>query len=364
MRYTLVNFPAQSPDGPLGLDKAQLVMIAESMSAPNADPVDGSEARRTLAEVEQQAGFAFVEPAWLPAGVTSYDIRYDSQHNAICQYYRASADDVATTLVIAQSGWALPAPEDLLRKFYYGDQEIAMAVQQGWLPIAGADNENAAFIESGLAVEAYCGGEQTSVHRALMWMNGDRAYIIFASLDAGDGRGFVTVREMQRLAGVLNGIDPQADGDAAPDPERLRSLEQAEAVAGEDVRFPTVMLSNVRFDHIATWMVGDVPDRIATYFNGQPVGDGRTYGVDIFQTPNSEQTLEDLEQWGGYRQVSVHGNPAIYQESCWDSTTLAGGIECHQILTWFEDGAQFDVTTYFPALVPQEVILAIAESLE
>jgi hypothetical protein len=33
------------------------------------------------------------------------------------------------------------------------------------------------------------------------------------------------------------------------------------------------------------------------------------------------------------------------------------------LLTWFEDGQQFDLEAFLPAALPKETLLAIAESL-
>ena len=65
-----------------------------------------------------------------------------------------------------------------------------------------------------------------------------------------------------------------------------------------------------------------------------------------------------------YQDITVKGNPAIYQTQCYDSTNLAYGTECHQVLTWLEGDTQYDIITYFPAMVPEETILAIAESMQ
>lgn len=121
---------------------------------------------------------------------------------------------------------------------------------------------------------------------------------------------------------------------------------------------------------LARWMIdsargdgGRWDGTVSAYYAGPPVGDGRTYHVLVIQTPQSQQTLENLALAGGYREVAVHGSPGIYRASCWDSTALAGGKECRQELTWFEGGAQYDLSAYFPGLVPEATLLAIADSM-
>ena len=197
-----------------------------------------------------------------------------------------------------------------------------------------------------------------------MWQNGERTFLLFAQLDAFDGRGFVSVQEMRRLAESLNGIEPDPSQEAGLDAERLLSVNDAEALTGIDLKLPALMLSNVRFDHIAYKAGrGDEKGYTGAFYAGPPVGDGRAYHVLVMQLPESENTLENLALAGGYEPVAVRGNPAIYRAMCWDSSSLAAGSECRQDLIWLEEDTEYGVYTYFPALAPEETLLAIAESM-
>jgi len=363
LQYTLVNFPHSSADGPRGLDLSQMQALAGSLNTSQKAASSRENGGLTLQQAQEKAGFLFAEPARLPVGLTLSKITYDSQHNAICQYYYDHAHDSAPTLVIAQSNWALPPVSELQAKAFYDGKEVAIALMEQSMPIAGAAGGQGAFIESGLQVDAFCGGEEATANRALLWQAGERTNVLFAQLDANDGRGYVTVQEMRRIAETINGADPAADIASDLDPERLLSLDDAETLTGLDIHLPALMLSNVRFDHISYGVDGMGPGYISAYYAGEPVGDGRTYHVQIIQSPDAETNLDILEMAGGYERVAVRGHAGIYQAQCFDTTELAGGVECHQYLTWFEVGTQFDVSAYFPALVPRETLFAIAESM-
>ncbi len=360
IEFTLVNFPAQSAGGPVGFDLAQMQQMAEEIGVPNAAENTEAEDGLTLADAKTQAGFEFNEPDWLPTGFIAYKTTYDSQHNAICRYYYTPSDlAYLSPLVIGQSTWALPGVEDLWATATYNGQEVETPVSQQFLSIQGADGGQGLFLENGLRADAFCGGEPMTANRALLWQQGTRTYALFAPLDASDGRGFVSVQEMQHLAESMTGAPTSMA--AVLDPERLLSVKDAESLTGQDVRLPVVMLANVRFNHIAYRSAEE--GMLVTYYAGQPVGDGRTYHILFSQTAGSQQTLDNLRLAGGYEDTIVNGNPAIYQASCWDSTTLVNESECRQFLTWFEDGTQYDLEAYFPGLVPQETIFAIAESV-
>jgi len=363
VEYTLVNFPAQSASGPIGLELAALQLLAEGITGGVQASVQASSGI-SLAEAEAQAGFAFPEPGWTPAGFAARKTTYDSQHNAICQYYFTNADVPQTSpLVIGKSGWAFPAVEELQTNATYDGEEVNIAAFQQVLEIPGAAGGTGLFLETGLQVDAFCGGSPTTANRALLWQKGTHTYALFAPLDANDGRGFVTMQEMQRLAESLNGSHATADATAAPDPERLLSVKDVEEFNGLKILQPAFMLSNVYFDHITTRSQQRETGAIVTYYAGQPVGDGRTYHMKVIQTPDSDQTLANLALAGGYEDASVNGKPAIYQASCWDSTNLLYGNECRQFLTWFDGNTQYDLEAYFPGMVPRETFFAIAESM-
>jgi hypothetical protein len=364
--FTLVNFPMATAQGPAGLDMAEYIAFAESLK-PLSDngKEDAASTGLTLEQAEDTAGFDFEQPGWLPGGFNLTHTQYNSQHNAICQYFQYGQSAGLPSMVIAQSGWALPEIGEIQAKAEYDGNEVVIARTEAMIQIAGASGGKGRFVETGLRVDAYCGGEPAGMNRALLWQKGHRSFILFAQLDANDGRGFVTESEMRRVAEGLNTVESADREVATLDPERLLSRKDAEKASGMEIRLPSRMLTGMLFDHISLkaktrfdYMI------ISTQYLGKPVGDGRFYFVNIFQIPESLDSLENLELAGGFSPVSVKGNPGIYQAQCWDATVLANGLECHQILTWFDGDTQFDIFTYFPAEIPKEVILSIAESME
>jgi hypothetical protein len=44
-------------------------------------------------------------------------------------------------------------------------------------------------------------------------------------------------------------------------------------------------------------------------------------------------------------------------------TATGGDAACRQFLTWFENGEQYDLEVYLPASLPENMVIAIAESM-
>lgn len=365
-QLTLVNFPASSAQGAQGMNLAQMTALAERI-APTDDTLEGYDLSNgiTLAEAEEQAGFDFIQPAWLPDNFNLEKTTHDSQHNSICQHYQYGTGSAAPALVIAQSNWALPPISDLQARASYDGQEVEIPHPQTHITLPGALGDTGKLLENGVQTDAFCGGNPLIANRALVWRIEGRSLILFAQLDAYDGRGFTTIKEMQRVAEALNGLDSGGQNTGAPDTERLLSKAEAEQASGVEIQLPTKLLSNVRFDYISFRpRVEDLGPIITTQYLADPVGDGRFYLMNIFQMPNSQNTLENIKLAGGFSPAAVRGKDALYQAQCWDSTALAGGIECHQILTWFDNDTQFEIFSHFPAELPKEIMISIAESMQ
>ncbi len=254
----------------------------------------------------------------------------------------------------------MPTLEELQTKVYFNGKPITIGLTQEVLPIRGANGEQGSFIETGIQIDALCGGEPNTTNRVLLWQQGGRTFALFAWLDSNTGHPFVSRLELQRLAETLNGAESGAKPGAL-DPERLLSLKDAETLAGFDIQQPAMMLTNVRFDHISYVESMGWPKRVATYYSGDLMGAGGTYHLLVFQIPGSQTSLDELRLGGGYTDATVKGYPAIYKAQCSDAELY--GTSCFQIISWFEGDTQFDIETYFPALVPEETIIAIAESM-
>lgn len=362
IQFTLINFPMRGANGPIGYDMIQLRQIAEGLqteSDASASTLPGE--RLSLQDAEAKAGFDFNESSWLPAGLALYQTTYDSKHNSICQYYRGYGDDPAfPPLVIAQSTWALPPLEELQTKAYYNGKQITLGLAQEDWSISGSNGSAGKFFETGIQIDALCGGEPSTTNRVLLWQQNNRTFALFARLDSFSGGAFVSKLELQRMAAALNGATPQADASAL-DPERLLSLKDAETFTGYGIQQPAMMLADVHFDHISAGILQGSPNRVVTeYLSNERLINGTTRLL-VFQTPKSTSSLDEQRLAGGYGDVTVKGNPAIYQAQC--SETAPYGTFCFQILTWFEGDTQFDIATYFPALVSKETIIAIADSM-
>lgn len=363
INFTLVNFPAQGIDHPIGYDLDEMKQLAGTIGS-TADtsiaslPQDGL----TLSQAEESAGFTFALPANIPTGLALYKTTYDSQHNSICEYYRGESDDPAyPTLVIGQSTWALPTVAELQTKAYYGDKQVPIAISQQAFTIAGADGGQGQFIETGLQIDAFCGGSSTTTHRVLLWQQGNHTFALFARLDSYAGTSFVSKLELQHMAEELNGAAPEENAGVL-DPERLNSLKDAETVAGFEIEQPTTMLSNVRFDHISVAALMGYPmQAVSQYVGDEPIVNG-VERLTVFQIPNSTSSLDDLRQAGGYSDLTIKGLPAIYNEEC-SNDPLYGNF-CFQYLSWFEGNTEFSIGTNFSALVPLETLLAIANSMQ
>ena len=363
IEFSLVNFPARGENAPVGYDMGQLKQIAETLQTDNdanASTTQGDEL--SLQEAEAKAGFQFKESSFIPAGLVLYQTRYDSEHNSICQYYRGYGDDPAyPPLVIAQSTWALTGVEELQTKAYFNGKQITIALTQEDLAISGTGEKPGKFIESGIQINALCGGAPMTTNRVLIWQQNYRTYALFARYDSNSGGTFVSKLELQRIAQAMNGvISKTAVGTL--DPERLLSLKDAETFTGYDIQQPTIMLANVHFAHISAGVWQGYPDRVVTEYLGENRLINGTNRLLIFQTPNSTSSLDDLRLAGGYEDVTVKGTPGIYKTECSDAVPY--GTFCFQTLSWFEGHTQFDIETNFPAIVSKGTIIAIADSMQ
>lgn len=363
IQYTLWFASAKTDDGVPNLDKSALVELAESLKTPSENTAPTP--KPTLKEVEALTGFTLTEPVNLPTGLALTKTVYSSQYNAACLYYHNVADVNIPAVMLFESNWALPAIEDIQTKAFYNGVEVEIAAEVETVSLNGADSGMATLVITGIEPSKVCGGEETYANRALLWQSNGKSFILFAFLDQLDGRGFLTKLEMRQLAESLNGA---ASDTVEIDPERLTSVESAEAVSGLDIKAPALMLADLRFDHVALMNYGqystdDGGTMIAMIYTGQPVGDGRTYKLLFMQTFNSTNTLENLALAGGYEETMVNGQPAIYRQDCWDTTSTGGDVACRQFLIWFENGVQYDIEVYLPASLPKDTVIAIAESV-
>ncbi len=362
IQYTLWFASAKTDDGIPNLDKSALVELADNLKTPSESTAPTP--KPTLKEVEALTGFTITEPVNLPTGLTLTKAVYSSQYNAACLYYHNDADTNLPAVTLFESNWALPAIEDIQTKAFYNGVEVKIAAEVETVSVHGADSGVATLITTGIEPSKVCGGEETPANRALLWQSNGKSFILFAFLDQLDGRGFLTKLEMRQVAEGLNGAT--SDG-VEIDTERMTSVEIAEKVSGLDIKAPALMLADLRFDHAAVvnsgpYHMDNSEMMVALLYTGQPVGDGRTYKLLFTQTFKPTNTLEILALAGGYEETTVNGQPAIYRQDCWDTTSTGGDAACRQFLTWFDNGVQYDIEVYLPASLPKDTVIAIAES--
>ncbi len=364
IQYTLWFTAAKTATGIPALGKSELAVLAANIKAAP----EGTNATTTADLSPEQegslAGFSVVEPQSLPAGFKLSNASFSSQYNAVCLFYNYHPHDGLPAMVLFQSSWAMPEIEEFQVKAEYNGSPVEIAYEVESIALEGGA---AALVTTGLDPSKICNGKKAQVNRALLWQTGGRNQILFASLDQLDGRGYLSKLEMQRLAESLNGI--QARSEIEIDPERITSIEMAEALIGIDLKSPALMLADLHLDHIAynnygPYQGSEGETMIAQLFTGGPVGDGRSYKILVMQTFNPESSLENLALAGGYEPASVNGQPAIYQQSCWTSAEIGGQAACRQHLAWFEDGKLFEIETILPANLPEETLLEIAESMQ
>lgn len=361
VRMTLINLPEQSARGPIGFEIDELTQIAAKINTKDMQKLaEGTADGFAREQAEQKAGFRIVDVRWLPGGYEIGKIRYSSENNAFCQYFHTDPANINPSLVLAQSNWALPEIETLLAEVFYDGKAVELSRIERHLILKGADGGLGFFIETGMQSHRYCGGEPAYANRALLWQKDNQSFILFGQMNTNDGRGFLTLNEMAKVAESINGVDSM---DTIPDLERMTSRKQAEEVTGVDILLPSKMIKGVKFSHISTDSVEQDWEMINTYYAGAPVGDGRTYHILITQTPNPENSLEEMRLAGGFSDITIRDQEAIYNPSCWQSNELSARTECRQELIWVEDGTMFSISAYFPALIPDEIFFSLAESM-
>ncbi len=362
VRYTLINLPAQSANGAVGFEMNELIQLAgnltpihDVMSQPHASE------RITISEAEQKAGFKWVEPVWLPNGYTPDKTNYNSEYHAICQYYRYHADDYYPALILGQSDWELPGLKDLLAQPTYDGKPVEMALTQMNLGIKGANGNTGVFLETGILADRYCGGETSPANRALLWQSNQRTFVLFGQLDAWDGRGFITLSEMVKVAEGVNGTEISDNG---LDPERLLSRMDAESLSGLDILLPGMMLDNLRFDHVSYSKSDEGEVIVRSMYSGPLLGDGRTIHIQVIQEPDCTITLEEVKLGGGYQDVTIRGQPGVIKASCWQSVDLEPINQCNQEVVWYENGTRFSLDILTDRLIPEQTLFTISESFK
>lgn len=367
LQFTLWYAAARSANGIPALDSSDLVVLAASLTDRNEAQVTPDSEDLTPQQASELTGFDIKEPRALPVGLSYSGSAYSSKFNAVCLFYSYQAHGVTPALALFQTSWDMPRLDEFQVSAEFNGQSVEIAAEVENIQLAGAAGESATLVTTGLETGKICNGKQAQVNRALLWHSNGRNFILFAPLDQLDGRGYLSKLEMRRLAESLNRMESGSVNEI--DPERMLSIEAAEAFLGMDLKSPALMLDDLHLNHIAYQNYGPYQGSqgeimVAMLYSGAAVGDGRTYKSLVMQIVHPENTLEELALAGGYEPARVGGQPAIYRQDCWESADLAGGTGCHQHLAWFAGAVRYEIETFLPASLPEETLIEIAESMQ
>jgi hypothetical protein len=371
IRYTLRFLPAKSDEG-IEPDKAMLADLAARLttespfdSSPRPTPVTD------IATVAAQAGFPVTGPGWLPERFALVDAAYIPAQGTVCLYYSHPGSERFTNLVIIESMRTLSLQDILMPPQFQDGIRLDIPVDTQTVAVGGAQDGQALYASNGLDVNPLCGSRDLVSNHVLLWQADGKSFIISATLDAYDGRSFLTPMEMRRVAEGLTGLATIPADDL--DPEFLPSAAAAETLAGFDVKAPTRMPAEMRFAY-ATYRDAGSPASLLSMSNGgpevvlayfAPTSDslGRRHAYLFFENTVPTNTLEEMAMGGG-EWVTVGGLPAVYSQVCWDETAGGGDAACNIILSWLdENGVRFDIFAYLPGALEKETLIDIAESM-
>jgi hypothetical protein len=381
--YSMTSVGANQYQGRL-LDKAGLAVLAAAMTAdpdvlaatpiritqvpdsqftiPTSIPHSGR--LQTVPEAEELAGFKVIEPTWLPMGYAFQHASYTPSKGNVCLFYAHTLDaGYPPSLVIIQNASGnLPDIPEWTRLSYEYLKDDADPGLYGTpavpVPVGGALNGQAAVSRIGQRANLECGENIMMFDRTMLWKTEKgRSFIIMA--EEGPFNPFLTTLETRRLAENLNGVSTIPAN--VIDPERLASAGAAERMLGSDILIPTRLPDGFVFD-LAQYTVEDSIRTVALAY---------TYGnisfLSVTVRAGVTETLDDIfnRQPDMADRLTVRGQQATYMQGvsvdgsgdwCWD---------CYgaQILTWFENGMEYQITVRFSTITTKETLIEIAESM-
>ncbi|MEW6404095.1 MAG: hypothetical protein AB1649_20050 [Chloroflexota bacterium] len=357
--YTMVFHAAKMSTGIL-LDKPSMLDLAADLTAETMTMLEPTPSM-SIQEISQRAGFPVIEPNWLPKGYAFLDAIYASDYHTACLFYTSTRGGNAPLLAIAEwAGNVSSTFDEITTKMVdvYG-QQVTIPITTELLPVGGSDSGQAVLISNGVSADLLCPYKDFHANQALYWWSNGKSFVIFGLVDQYQGGVFISRLEMQRLAESLTGVATiPAD---RIDRERLRSVEEAEAIAGFDVKAPTQMVAGLQFDHAVVVDFDQLREVRLIYTVGAPTRPGIGYGFFITQGTGAIRTMEEVYGWGDYEYVSLNGLPALYRLACWDVT--GGGTECYQEMSWDENGVGYDILAYLPGALERDEFFAIAQGM-
>jgi hypothetical protein len=254
-------------------------------------------------------------------------------------------------------------------------KEIAIPVVTEQLGVGGAQGEQAVLVSNGVNTSKLCPNKDFTANQALYWQSDGKDYVLFGLMDQHEGGVFISRLEMQHLAENLTGVSTISN--KGLDPERLLSAEDAQNLAGFEVKLPTQIIPGLHLDHAAIYLASEQTKTIAGPFDmaggetetvvlvytpqESPKRGGIDYGFFITQSAGAIRTLEEIYGWGASEYITINGQTAVYRQFCWD--TLTGGTDCRQELYWHENGIGYAFAAYLPGAIEKDTFIAIAASM-
>jgi len=365
IRYTLHYTPYKTNDG-TRLDKNLLKKIAENLT----HQLDDQALKPTGGYNNQASNDTDVTPGWLPERYSFDSAIQVPGRAAACTFFRYPASQGVPTLAIIESSQWISLDDILLPPQVYNGVAVEIPVYSEFVPLEGALNDQALYVSNGLQINSLCNALNLTTNHALLWHSGGKSYLISAMLNAFDGRGFLTRREMLRIAESIN--TPGLPAEASLDPEYLTSIQDAETLAGFDIQTPNQIPEEMRFayavlrnDPSAITLApasNATPEVILAYYAATLDSLDRRHHILFFQQMAPENTLDEVALSGG-EWVLVNGLPAVYSQSCYDNRAQGGDAACFIDLTWQDvAGIRFVLHAYLPALLDQNTLIVIAES--
>ncbi|MGB7540295.1 MAG: hypothetical protein WBM17_17265 [Anaerolineales bacterium] len=383
--YSLTSVGENKYQGRL-LDKAGMASIAASLtddpavlaatamiatpyptprfSFPTSIPFTGW--IQTVEEAEALAGFKIITPTGLPDGYYFNYASYVPSKGNVCLFYRHPFDmnPDGSLVIIENASGRLPDVPEWTRLSL--ESLGFMDVDPEWIntpaipvPVAGAVDGTAAEARTLQSSAIICGGNAQTFSRILLWRNSEgRSFIIMAS--GGPFNPYLSSIEARQLAENLNGYSTiPAD---TVDPERLASAEAAEAMLGMDILTPAFIPKPFVFEQ-AQYVVEDSFPTIFLAYSA-----GHVQFLSIMVRSGAKETLEDIfDQNPEYSQrLTVRNQSAAYLQGsqsvdtgewCW---TCSGA----QILTWFENGMEYQIMIEYASGTTKETLIQIAESMK
>jgi hypothetical protein len=319
---------------------------------------------QTVQEAGALAGFPVIEPTRLPPGYAFNHASYVPSKRNVCLFYAhpLDASSEPSLVILENASGNLP---DLAEWTRLSIEYFGFTVDPSWyntpatpVSVGGALDGQAASSHLGQLANLECGENMSMFTNTLLWKTVEgRSFIIMA--DGGPSNPFLTTLEARRLAENLNGVSTiPAD---QVDPERLASAEAAESMLGSDILIPTRLPDGYGFN-VAQYVVEGGIRTVKLSYSFGP-----TRYISIIIQAGVTETLEEVFNQNPEvaQRLTLRGLPAVYLQGSLNVDTDEWCWSCPgaQILTWFENGMEYQIVVSYPTSATKEALVDIAESM-